>query len=76
MCIVFDDTMGHRAEYLIKGEEINKIEKNTEPATEQIESRDPSSDVVQIDMKQIKILRINRSGVYTFYYSDTGDQGR
>ena len=54
--IVLDDTMGHRAEYLIKGEEIHGIEKSSEPASIETESKAPSSNVVQTDMKQIKML--------------------
>ena len=54
--IVLDDTMGHRAEYLIKGEEIHGIEKSSEPVSKETDSNAPSSNVVQTDMKQIKML--------------------
>jgi nickel transport protein len=54
--IVLDDTMGHRAEYLVKGEEIHGIEKSSEPVSKEIDSNAPSSNVVQTDMKQIKML--------------------
>ena len=54
--IVLDDTLGHRAEYLIKNEEIHGTEKRSEPISKEIDSNAPSSNIAQTDMKKIRML--------------------
>jgi len=54
--IVLEAAMGHKAEFLLKADEMPGIEKSQEPTTSNRKSEVPSSSVVKVDIEQVKLL--------------------
>ena len=54
--IILDATMGHRAEFNLKTDEIPEIAVRTDLATQNKESQVPFHPDVQVDMEQIRIV--------------------
>ncbi len=53
--IVLEATMGHKAEFLLKVDEMSGIEKS-QSTTSDRKSEVPSSSVVKVDIEQVKLL--------------------
>ncbi len=54
--IVLEATMGHKAEFLLKADEMSGIEKSQATTTSNRKSEVPSSSVVKVDIEQVKLL--------------------
>jgi nickel transport protein len=53
--IVLEATMGHKAEFLLKADDVSGIEKS-QATTSDRKSEVPSSSVVKVDIEQVKLL--------------------
>lgn len=54
--IVLETAMGHKAEFLLKADEMSGIEKSQATTTSNRKSEVPSSSVVKVDIEQVKLL--------------------
>jgi nickel transport protein len=54
--IVLEDTLGHRAEYVLKASEPLRTGVRSDSFTKKSESQTPSSSVVQVDLDQISMV--------------------
>jgi nickel transport protein len=54
--IVLEAAMGHKAEFLLKADEMSGIEKSQATTTSNRKSEVPSSSVVKVDIEQVKLL--------------------
>jgi nickel transport protein len=54
--IVLEAPMGHRAEFLLKVDDVSGAEISQGPTTSNRKSEVPSSSVVKVDIEQVKIL--------------------